>query len=69
MTEYRFVEHLPDLIEPGDYAGQPAGRLVRVRICVTADGVQILGDAFRPAALERLLEHLGPDVIEQMLCG
>lgn len=30
---------------------------------------QVLGDAMRPAELERLLESLGPGAIEQMLCG
>jgi len=69
MTEYRFVKNLPDLIEPGDYEDQPLGRLVRVRIRVMDDGVEVLGDAFRPAALERLLEELGAGVVEQMLCG
>jgi hypothetical protein len=69
MAEYRFVPHLPDLIRPEDYAGDPAGRRVRLRVRATADGVEVLGDAVRPAALERLLEELGAAVIEQMLCG
>ncbi|SDG79127.1 hypothetical protein SAMN05421505_10836 [Sinosporangium album] len=66
---YRFVEHLPDLIDARHYAEQPEGRLVKLRISVTDEGVEILGDAFRPELLERLLESLGPEEIEQMLCG
>ena len=69
MTNYRFVENLPDLIHPEEYAEHPAGRLVRIRISVTEDGVEILGDAFRPEVLEEILSRLGPGEIEQMLCG
>jgi len=69
MNEFRFVEDLPDLIQPADYADHPDGRLVRLRISVTGDGVEILGDAFRPEALEEILRRLGPGDIEQMLCG
>lgn len=69
MAEYRFVDELPDLIHPEDYASDPAGRRVRLRIRATAEGIEILGDAMRPATLEELLEALGPEVVEQMLCG
>lgn len=69
MAEYRFVEHLPDLIHPEDYAGDPEGRRVRIRIRSTEHGVEVLGDAMRPAELEKLLEALGAERIEQMLCG
>jgi hypothetical protein len=69
MTEHRFVAHLPDLIHSEDYAGDPDGRRVRIRIRTDAHGVEILGDAMRPAELETLLEALGADCIEQMLCG
>lgn len=69
MTSYRFVENLPDLIGPEEYAEQPDGGLVRFSITVGEDGVQILGDAIRPEVLERILEALGPEEIEQMLCG
>jgi hypothetical protein len=69
MVEFRFVPHLPDLIHAEEYAGDPDGRRVRVRIRVTPDGVEVLGDAPRPEAIERLLEYLGATVIEQMLCG
>jgi hypothetical protein len=67
--EYVYVESLPDLIEATEYAQQPAGRLVRVRIAVTDSGVEVLGDALRPITLEAVLAALGPETIEQMLCG
>jgi hypothetical protein len=69
MAEYRFVPDLPDLIPPEDYPSDPDGRRVRLRIRITDDRVEILGDAMRPQVLERLLEELGAEVIEQMLCG
>lgn len=69
MSEHHFVPHLPDLIHPEDYADDPEGKRVRVRIEITEEGVQILGDAMRPLALEQLLERLGARVIERMLCG
>ncbi|WP_445548390.1 MULTISPECIES: radical SAM-modified peptide, FtsH ternary system-associated [unclassified Frankia] len=64
-----FVESLPDLIDASEYDDHPDGRLVRVRITVTGSGVEILGDAFRPAVLEALLADLGGGATEQMLCG
>jgi hypothetical protein len=64
-----YVESLPDLIDASEYGAHPDGRLVRVRITVTDGGVEILGDAFRPAALEALLAALGGGPAEQMLCG
>lgn len=69
MSEHRFVEHLPDLIHPEDYASDPKGRRLRLRIRANGDGVEVLADAMRPAELEALLEELGAEVIEQMLCG
>ncbi|MCP5418910.1 MAG: hypothetical protein H6970_00260 [Gammaproteobacteria bacterium] len=69
MTKYRFVEHLPDLIQAEDYPADPRGRRLRLRIHANADGVDLLGDAMNPASLEKLLEELGSEVIEQMLCG
>ncbi|MCW8378484.1 radical SAM-modified peptide, FtsH ternary system-associated [Streptomyces justiciae] len=68
-TEYRFVEDLPDLIDAAEYDDHPEGRLVRLRISWDETGVEVLGDAFRPDMLEALLEKMGPDAVEQMLCG
>jgi len=69
MTSFRFVESLPDLIQPDEYDAHPDGRLVRIHISVTDDGVEILGDAFRPEVLEEILGRLDAGEIEQMLCG
>lgn len=69
MVDYQFVAHLPELIQPEEYPHDPQGRRIRLRICATGDGVELLGDAVRPAALERLLEELDAEVIERMLCG
>ena len=66
---YVFVRDLPDLISPEEYADHPDGRLVRFRITVTSEGIEILGDSFRPAAVEQILAALGCGPIEQMLCG
>jgi len=68
-AEYAFVPDLPDLISPEEYAEHPDGRLVRFRISVTSEGIEILGDSFRPAAVEQILAALGCGPIEQMLCG
>lgn len=69
MAEYRLVPHLPDLIHPEDYASDPEGQRIRVRICATAGGIELLADGMRPERLERLLEALGAEVIERTLCG
>lgn len=64
-----FVESLPDLISPEEYAGDPNGQMAKLRIRVTATGVEILGDAVDPIALEALLAAVGVQALEQMLCG
>lgn len=78
MTEHReardeikhtVVASLPDLILPEEYDDHPHGLLVRIRLTATPEGVEVLGDAFRPHLLEELLAQLGPDEIQQMLCG
>jgi hypothetical protein len=69
MHDTRFVPTLPDLITPDEYDDYPDGRLVRFQIEVNADGVAVLGDAFRPELLERLLHQLDAGAVEQMLCG
>lgn len=74
MTRHSFVASLPDLIDPAEYADYPDGGLVRLKITVTASGVEILGDGMRPGHIEAVLAGLtdpddeGPE-IEQMLCG
>jgi hypothetical protein len=68
-SEFVYVQTLPDLIDATEYVEQPQGRLVRLRITVTDSGVEVLGDALRPLTLEAVLMALGPEAIEQMLCG
>ena len=67
--DYHFVSVLPDLIQPDEYSSDPEGKRVRMRLRVTHDGIEILGDAATPKSLEDLLEQLGAVFIEQMLCG
>ncbi|HET9895633.1 MAG TPA: radical SAM-modified peptide, FtsH ternary system-associated [Streptosporangiaceae bacterium] len=69
MPEFEFVDDLPDLISAEEYPAHPNGKLVRFRITVTDHGVEILGDGFRPVAVEQILATLGGGPIEQMLCG
>ncbi|GAA0252299.1 hypothetical protein GCM10010492_61000 [Saccharothrix mutabilis subsp. mutabilis] len=69
MTNYEFVDSLPDLVQPEEYANHPTGGLVRLRISVENGEITILGDALRPELIEKLLESLAPETIEQMLCG
>jgi hypothetical protein len=70
MSQPNYVPDLPDLIEAGEYPDFPDGNLIRLRIALTPDGVSVLGDAFRPDMLERLLKEIGNDgAIDQMLCG
>lgn len=69
VPEFEFVDDLPDLIDAEEYATYPEGKLVRFRITVTDQGVEIVGDGFRPVAVEQILAALGGGPIEQMLCG
>jgi hypothetical protein len=65
----RWVEHLPDLIHEDEYDEHPDGNLVRLRVRMTANGLEILGDGMRPEVLEALLRRIGKGPIDQMLCG
>ena len=69
VTQYLFVEHLPDLIHPDNYPSDREGRLIRFRIRVAPNGIEVLGDAARAKTVEQVLESLGATVIEQMICG
>lgn len=68
-TDHVFTEGIPDLIGPDEYADHPHGHLVRVRIRVTESGIEVIGDALRPRAVEAVLDALGEGPMEQMLCG
>jgi len=69
VVNRRYVDSLPDLIAPEEYAEHPDGRLLRFRIGVGPDGVEIIGDGFRPVELERAMKAIAGTSIEQMLCG
>jgi hypothetical protein len=66
--QLRFVAHLPDLITDEDYM-QPEVKRVRLRISITDDGLEILGDSMYAPLLEKLLAQAGAAEIERMLCG
>ncbi len=68
-VDHEFVPDLPDLIDAAEYESHPDGRLMRFQLRVTDDGVQVLGDAFRPTDLEAILRAIDDGPIEQMLCG
>ena len=65
----RFVTHLPDLIREEDYLESSERQKFRVRIKITDEGVEILGDSMYAHLVEELLTQLGADEIERMLCG
>ncbi len=64
-----FVNHLPDLMTWEDYATAHERKIVRIRLSVGAEGVEILADSPYPKLVEDLLAALGPEAIEMMLCG
>ncbi len=63
------VEHLPDLMTWDDYEAAERRKVIRFRLTVTDEGLEIIGDSPYPHLLEKLLERLGPEAIEMMLCG
>ena len=64
----RFVSYLPDLITEADYL-EPERKRIRLRLTVTPEGIEILGDSMYAPLLEKLLENAGAEEIERMLCG
>ncbi len=64
-----YVNHLPDLMSWDDYEVSHERKLVRIRLRVTEQGLEILGDSPYPHLVEKLLEVLEPETIEMMLCG
>jgi FtsH ternary system-associated peptide len=68
-VQHVFTESIPDLIDASEYDRYPDGTLVRIRISVTDNGVEILGDGLRPELVEAVLAALGGGPMEQMLCG
>ena len=68
-TKRTFVQQLPDLIEPSEYTEDSGKKRIKLRIRVSSNGVKILGDSQYPVELEKILEQLSPETIEQVLCG
>jgi FtsH ternary system-associated peptide len=64
----RFVSHLPDLITDADYQ-EPERKRIRVRLAITPEGIEILGDSMYAPLIEELLAKTGAKEIERMLCG
>ncbi len=63
-------EPIPDLITPADEQAVAAGRTpVRIRLVVTAEGVELVADSPDPQALDRLLAKAGLESVEVVLCG
>lgn len=72
--DHAFTESLPDLIGAHEYNQYPDGTLVRIRISITENGVELLGDGIRPELVEQVVSAISdgvgdPVVMEQMLCG
>ncbi len=65
----KYTDHIPDLMTWEDYEVAHRRKLVRIRLQVTEEGLEIIGDSPYPHLLEELLEALGPEAIEMMLCG
>jgi hypothetical protein len=73
-VDHVFTESLPDLIDAHEYNRYPDGTLVRIRISISENGVEILGDGIRPELVEQVLTAItdgarGRVLMEQMLCG
>ena len=64
-----YVNHIPDLMTWDDYEVSHERKLIRFRLAVTDQGLEIIGDSPYPHLLEELLARLGPAAIEMMLCG
>ena len=69
LPQATYVNHIPDLMTWEDYEVSHERKLVRFRLTVTDQGLEIVGDSPYPHLLEQLLAKLGPEVIEMMLCG
>jgi hypothetical protein len=64
-----FVDQLPDLMTLEDYQVAHRRKTIRIRLTVTDEGLEIIGDSPYPQLLEELLAALDPETIEMTLCG
>jgi len=65
----KYVNTLPDLMTQDDYADTMSQQKVRVRICVSEKGVEIIGDSQIQHLVDDMFEAEGAKVIEKILCG
>jgi hypothetical protein len=70
----RLVSQLPDLMQPQDYRETGTKKKIRLRLTITEQGIEILGDALHAAELEELLTAASRQrnplpVLERTLCG
>ncbi|HLW03753.1 MAG TPA: radical SAM-modified peptide, FtsH ternary system-associated [Ktedonobacterales bacterium] len=64
-----YVDHIPDLMTWDDYEVAHERKVIRFRLTLTDQGLEIIGDSPYPHLLEQILSKLDPVVIEMMLCG
>ena len=64
-----YVGHIPDLMTWDDYEVSHERKLIRFRLTLTDQGLEIIGDSPYPHLLEKLLAELDLAEIEMMLCG
>lgn len=64
-----YVGHIPDLMTWDDYDVAHERKLLRFRLTVTEQGLEIIGDSPYPQLVEELLAKLDPAIVEMMLCG
>lgn len=67
--QIHYVTHLPDLMTPAHYNVAHQRKIIRFQLKLGDEGLEIIGDSPYPGLLEELLESLGPEAIEMMLCG
>ncbi len=64
-----FTTRLPELMTAADYDAAHRKKTVRLRLKVTDEGLEIIGDTPYPQLLDQLLTGLEPETIERVLCG
>ena len=65
----RYVPYLEDLMQEQDYEKPGNGKVVKIKITVNDQGVEVLGDSMYAKILETLLTEAGVKEIQKMLCG
>lgn len=65
----RFTSSLPNLMASDDYHQDDGRCKVRVQICETNEGIEIIADSRHIAELESLLAATGIKEMERVLCG